>query len=82
MRLSNILNIETRPFDPATHQAQEADVVTDGSGKQRVRLREQNVIRWRVSQGADGGPPTIESNARRADRCHDLARAFSHPWST
>ena len=64
VRLTNILNIETRPIDPATHQAQEAEVVIDDSGKKRVRLRDQNVIRWRIKEGDVGAPPSIESNAR------------------
>jgi hypothetical protein len=68
VRLSNILNIETRPFDLATHEAAEAEVVVDDAGKKRVRLRDQNVIRWRVKlpEGAaeEGAAPGIESNAR------------------
>ena len=68
MKLSNILNVETRPFDAATYEPAEEETVIDESGKRRVRLRDQNVIRWRVRPGGpDGGvPPAIESNARCA----------------
>ena len=64
MKLSNILNIETRPFDPATYEPAEEEAVVDESGKRRVRLRDQNVIRWRVRPGGADGAPAIESNAR------------------
>ena len=67
MKLSNILNVETRPFDAATYEPAEEETVIDESGKRRVRLRDQNVIRWRVRPGGpDGGAPAIESNARCA----------------
>lgn len=63
VKLSNILNIETRPFDPAAYEPAEEEAIVDESGKRRVRLRDQNVIRWRVRPGPDG-VPAIESNAR------------------
>ncbi len=62
LRLSNILGIETRPFNPDTFQMEDA-VYVDEEGKQRVRLQDQNTIRWRNTVLPDGtiGP---ESNAR------------------
>lgn len=63
VQLSNIINIETQPFDPATFKEVEEEVYVDELGHQRVRLPDQNVIRWRRKLNEDG-TTIVESNAR------------------
>lgn len=53
IRVSNIMGIEPKPFDPMTYV--EEDVFeTDESGmKKRIRLEDNNV-RWRAIKNRDG----------------------------
>lgn len=54
VRVSNIMGIESKPFDPKTYTEEEEHFVTDESGhKQRLRL-EDNVARWRRVRDRDG----------------------------
>jgi RNA polymerase-associated protein LEO1 len=54
VRLSNIMDIDVKPFDPNTYVAEEMFVTDDVTGrKQRLRL-EGNVVRWRASHNDDG----------------------------
>lgn len=63
VRVSNIMGIESKPFDPKTYTEEEEHFVTDESGhKQRLRL-EDNVARWRRIRDRDGSVK-YESNAR------------------
>ncbi|CAK9233125.1 unnamed protein product [Sphagnum troendelagicum] len=63
VRLSNIMDIDVKPFDPNTYVAEEMFVTDDVTGrKQRLRL-EGNVVRWRASYN-DDGTTSYESNAR------------------
>lgn len=63
VRVSNIMGIESKPFDPKTYTEEEEHFVTDESGhKQRLRL-EDNVARWRRVRDRDGSVK-YESNAR------------------
>ncbi|CAM6113615.1 unnamed protein product [Calypogeia fissa] len=62
VRVSNIMGIESKPFDPKTYE-EESTFVTDADGrKQRLRL-EENVARWRIARNRDG-TTSYESNAR------------------
>ncbi|KAL8547124.1 hypothetical protein ACS0TY_006735 [Phlomoides rotata] len=62
IKVSNIMGIDPKPFDPRTY-AEEDVYVTDESGsKKRIRL-ENNVVRWRKVKNPDG-TTSIESNAR------------------
>ena len=67
MKLSNIINIEAKPFDPATYKEAEEEEYVDNDGTKRVRMRDQNVIRWRRTVNEDGSSG-MESNAR-SDTC-------------
>eukprot|EP00697_Spironema_sp_BW2_P007252 gnl/Spiro4/2148_TR1026_c0_g1_i1.p1 gnl/Spiro4/2148_TR1026_c0_g1~~gnl/Spiro4/2148_TR1026_c0_g1_i1.p1 ORF type:complete len:445 (+),score=125.31 gnl/Spiro4/2148_TR1026_c0_g1_i1:77-1336(+) len=61
----NILGIEPTPFDSATYEEEEAEIVTE-DGKRRIRNRE-NVLRWRFSKtevDPATNEPLRESNAR------------------
>ncbi|KAL8111166.1 hypothetical protein AgCh_026779 [Apium graveolens] len=62
IKVSNIMGIDPKPFDPETY-VDEDDFVTDESGsKKRIRL-ENNIVRWRNVKNPDG-TITRESNAR------------------
>ncbi|TVU40285.1 hypothetical protein EJB05_13742, partial [Eragrostis curvula] len=62
IKVSNIMGIESKPFDPKTY-VEEDSFVTDESGtKKRIRL-EDNIVRWRNVKNADG-TTSCESNAR------------------
>ncbi|KAK3124181.1 hypothetical protein QOZ80_7BG0582990 [Eleusine coracana subsp. coracana] len=62
IKVSNIMGIDPKPFDPKTY-VEEDSFVTDESGtKKRIRL-EDNIVRWRTVKNADG-TKSCESNAR------------------
>ncbi|XP_027125687.2 protein LEO1 homolog [Coffea arabica] len=62
IKVSNIMGIDPKPFDPKTY-IEEDHFVTDESGsKRRIRL-ENNIVRWRRVTNPDG-TTSIESNAR------------------
>jgi hypothetical protein len=53
IKVSNIMGIDPKPFDPKTY-VEEDSFVTDESGtKKRIRL-EDNIVRWRTVKKADG----------------------------
>lgn len=62
LKLTNILGIDPKPFDPATYEAKDM-VYVDERGQKRVRMRNTNVIRWRHRTNPDGSRAP-ESNAR------------------
>ncbi|EFN59422.1 hypothetical protein CHLNCDRAFT_137949 [Chlorella variabilis] len=62
VKLPNILGVEARPFDPDTFDAG-AEEEVDERGFKRVRLRDQNCIRWRWGVDEEGNQ-VRESNAR------------------
>jgi RNA polymerase-associated protein LEO1 len=61
-KLSNIIAIEPRPFDPETYEPNGVEYV-DERGHKRVRLHDTNAIRWRWAADADGNH-FRESNSR------------------
>ncbi|KAK3273976.1 hypothetical protein CYMTET_17817 [Cymbomonas tetramitiformis] len=60
-RQTNIMSVETRPFDPENFNEDE-QIYMDVRGEKRYRLR-QNVIRWRKAEN-EYGEEVRESNAR------------------
>lgn len=63
IKLSNILNIESRPFDPDTFVKEEESTI-DSEGRRRVNLRHLNTVRWRAAVDPATGRVVRESNAR------------------
>ncbi|KAL4184252.1 hypothetical protein AMTRI_Chr10g224640 [Amborella trichopoda] len=62
IKVSNIMGIEPKPFDPKTYVEEDVFVTDESGAKKRIRL-EDNIVRWRNVRNRDG---TIsrESNAR------------------
>ncbi len=63
VRLSNLLNMNAQPFDPATFEPAAEIVYTDARGKPRVILPDYNCIRFRNVTNPDG-TSTVRSNSR------------------
>lgn len=61
-KLSNIISIDTNPFDPSTYKPEGVEYI-DERGQKRVRLHDTNAIRWRWAAGSHG-ELRRESNAR------------------
>uniref|UniRef100_A0A0E0GTZ7 Leo1-like protein n=1 Tax=Oryza nivara TaxID=4536 RepID=A0A0E0GTZ7_ORYNI len=61
IKVSNIMGVNPKPFDPETYV--EEDALTDESGgRKKIRL-EDNIVRWKIVKNADG-TESRESNAR------------------
>ncbi len=63
VKLSNMINIKTQPFDPTTHEAG-TDLVQDEFGNQRLNLHHLNTVRWRWTKDPVTGQRVPQSNAR------------------
>ncbi|XP_077223112.1 protein LEO1 homolog [Tasmannia lanceolata] len=62
IKVSNIMGIEPKPFDPKTYVEEDVFVTDESGAKKRIRL-EDNIVRWRSVQNRDG-TISYESNAR------------------
>uniref|UniRef100_A0A1D1ZB00 RNA polymerase-associated protein LEO1 n=1 Tax=Anthurium amnicola TaxID=1678845 RepID=A0A1D1ZB00_9ARAE len=62
IKVSNIMGIEPKPFDPKTYVEEDVFVTDESGAKKRIRL-EDNIVRWRRIHNRDGGF-SHESNAR------------------
>ncbi|XP_051115752.1 protein LEO1 homolog isoform X2 [Andrographis paniculata] len=62
IKVSNIMGIDPKPFDPDTYEDEDIYVTDESGSKKRIRL-ENNVVRWRKVKNPDG-TTSIESNAR------------------
>lgn len=62
IRVSNIMGIDPKPFDPKTYVEEDVFVTDESGTKKRIRL-ENNIVRWRTVKKADG-TLSYESNAR------------------
>ncbi|PKA64939.1 hypothetical protein AXF42_Ash011541 [Apostasia shenzhenica] len=69
IRVSNIMGIEPKPFDPKTYVEEDVFVTDESGTKKRIRL-EDNIVRWRTVKNRDGTTTVLkeanhyESNAR------------------
>jgi len=62
IKVSNIMGIDPRPFDPKTYVEEDVYVTDESGTKKKIRL-EDNIVRWRTFKNADGST-SVESNAR------------------
>ncbi|GLT25215.1 hypothetical protein SLA2020_003590 [Shorea laevis] len=62
IKVSNIMGIERKPFDPKTYVEEDMFVTDESGSKKRIRL-ENNIVRWRIVKKPDG-TKSYESNAR------------------
>ncbi|KAK9669147.1 hypothetical protein RND81_13G111900 [Saponaria officinalis] len=62
IRVSNIMGIDPKPFDPKTYEEEDVFVTDESGTKKRIRL-ENNIVRWRTVKKANG-TLARESNAR------------------
>ncbi|BAS86457.1 Os03g0756500, partial [Oryza sativa Japonica Group] len=61
IKVSNIMGVNPKPFDPETYV--EEDALTDESGSRKKIRLEDNIVRWKIVKNADG-TESRESNAR------------------
>ncbi|XP_048443869.1 protein LEO1 homolog [Pyrus x bretschneideri] len=62
IKVSNIMGIDPKPFDPKTYVEEDTFVTDESGSKKRIRL-ENNIVRWRRVRNPDG-TTTSESNTR------------------
>ncbi|KAL5544592.1 hypothetical protein UlMin_008376 [Ulmus minor] len=62
IKVSNIMGIDPKPFDPKTYVEEDTFVTDESGSKKRIRL-ENNIVRWRTVRNPDG-TMSRESNAR------------------
>ncbi|KAK1296613.1 hypothetical protein QJS10_CPB15g01447 [Acorus calamus] len=62
IKVSNIMGIECKPFDPKTYVEEDVFVMDESGARKRIRL-EDNIVRWRSVRNRDGSV-SYESNAR------------------
>lgn len=64
VKLPNFLSVDTRPFDPDTYEDEiDEEETLDEEGRQRLKLKVGNTIRWRKYIN-DKGDTVQDSNAR------------------
>lgn len=64
VKLPNFLSVDTRPFDPDTYEDEiDEEETLDEEGRQRLKLKVGNTIRWRRTIN-EKGETIQESNAR------------------
>ena len=78
-RLSNLLSIDPSAYDPATSEPPREEEYVDEEGKRRVRIRNQNSIRWRARALPDGST-VRESNARCGAACVSKVIQTNAAW--
>ncbi|XVF11814.1 hypothetical protein REPUB_Repub08aG0059900 [Reevesia pubescens] len=61
IKVSNIMGIDPKPFDPKTYVEEDTFVTDESGAKKRIRL-ENNIVRWRTIRNKDG-KTSCESNA-------------------
>ncbi|PWA64619.1 leo1-like family protein [Artemisia annua] len=62
IKVSNIMGIDPKPFDPKTFVEEDAFVADESGNTKRIRL-ENNIVRYRAVRNPDG-TTSYESNAR------------------
>lgn len=63
VRLPNFLSVAKRPFDPNYYEEDDDEDALDAEGRNRLKLKVENTIRWR-SLETENGEDMKESNAK------------------
>ena len=64
IKLPNFLSVDCRPYDPETYEDEiDDDDCLDEEGRERLKLKVENTIRWRIGFDEEGRA-IKESNAR------------------
>lgn len=63
MKIPNFFSVALKPFDPQTYEEDEDDDQVDEEGRNRLKLKAENTIRWRFAQDEEGNI-VKESNAK------------------
>lgn len=53
IKVSNIMGVDTKPFDPKTYVEEDTFVTDESGAKKRIRL-ENNIVRWRTVRNPSG----------------------------
>lgn len=53
IKVSNIMGVDPKPFDPKTYEEEDTFVTDELGNKKRIRL-ENNIVRWREVKNPDG----------------------------
>jgi RNA polymerase-associated protein LEO1 len=53
IKVSNIMGIDPKPFDPKTYVEEDVFVTDESGTKKRIRL-EDNIVRWRTVRNSNG----------------------------
>ena len=53
IKVSNIMGIDPKPFDPKTYVEEDVFVTDESGANKRIRL-ENNIVRWRTVRKPDG----------------------------
>ncbi|XP_022853331.1 protein LEO1 homolog [Olea europaea var. sylvestris] len=60
IKVSNIMGIDPKPFDPKTYVEEDVYVTDESGSKKRIRL-ENNIVRWRRVKNPDGTTSVSQS---------------------
>ncbi|PAV77011.1 hypothetical protein WR25_00128 [Diploscapter pachys] len=67
-KMPNFLSIETRPFDPENYdEDDDDDQLVDEEGRNRLKLRVENTIRWRYAEPVGEGENVIPDEERKKE---------------
>ena len=53
IKVSNIMGIYPKPFDPKTYEEEDIFVTDESGSNKRIRL-DNNIVRWRIARKPDG----------------------------
>jgi len=53
IKVSNIMGVDPKPFDPKTYVEEDTFVTDESGARKRIRL-ENNIVRWRTARNPDG----------------------------
>lgn len=78
IKISNIMGVDSKPFDPKTYVEEDTFVTDESGSKKRIRL-ENNIVRWRTVKNRDGTSSVSRnffSSYLKTCECMDLSRCM------